>query len=397
MTARSLSLHVAIVAQTPFQYLSAILIRQASGMKCDLWLIDPSLKDYVDGCRNSELWERVEYLEVNKLAVGKYKLTDKIKRRYKIMAAIKRIKRYLMNTRPSAIVIFSDNHELTAGFARLGKIVSSSHVVMAEDGAAVYLSFKRTQTILWKRIFAQLINADNPNGYSIGWSPYIDSLLVSNPEVVHQDYVRDRKVFPYPAGPYPRSVMTEFIDMLNINLEEYIEYDRDIVLLGQPWAELGRMDSNQERKMLQSLGDSKFSSRILIKPHPFESINKYYGLGNIKVCSDELNRVPAEVVFELLHPSIVISIFSSAVFNYCLRNCKLGILLAFSSLPQEVTQFMKGKLSSYHAITIVKDERELYEAIERISQESANCDCNSLVEANDDSWRSMVREALILS
>jgi hypothetical protein len=383
---------LAIVAQTPFQLFSAILIRLLCGADADLWLLDPSLREYQQRCKDLGVWRNVFYAEINQEAVGAMDLKARVSRLRRVRSLQKRITAYLAQTRPSAVVIFADNHEITAAFARLGKSIAGARIVMVEEGTAVYFSFRLAQAGLFKRWLRRAIRIDNPDGHGVGWSPNVDAIVVSHPELAHVDYLQKREVFQFPPGPYPSGAVAEFLRLTELPIETLT--GRDIVFLAQPWVEVGALSAGEESELLKSLDCGSLARRVLLKPHPFEPEGKYGSLSNIRVIDEKFRRVPAEIIFEEIRPSVVISMFSSAVVNYCLRYKTAGILLAIAGLPEGVRRFMTEKLPSDATIKIVHNIGELMAAIE-----SALAEGNPAApeeSAPFDAWSRVVRRALAL-
>jgi hypothetical protein len=383
---------IAIVAQTPFHLFSAVLIRNLCGVDADLWLLDPSLRAYQQRCEDLGVWRNVFYAEINQEVVGALDFKAKVMRLRRVRSLQRRITAYLERTRPSAVVIFADNHEITAAFARLGKSIAGARIVMVEEGTAVYFSFRSVRAGLFRRWLRRVIRIDNPDGYSVGWSPNVDAIVVSHPELAHADYLQRRELFRFPPGPYPSRAVAEFLRLTELPIETLT--GRDIVLLGQPWVEIGALSVGEESELLKSLDCASLARRVLLKPHPFEPEGKYRFLSNIRVTDEKLRRVPAEIIFEKIRPSVVISVFSSAVVNYCLRYKRPGILLAIAGLPEDVRRFMTEKLPSGATIKIVHNIGELIAAIE-----SALAEGNPAApeeSAPFDAWSRVVRRALAL-
>ena len=385
---------IVIVAQTPFQLLSAIQIRLLAGIEADLWLLDPALQGYRQACVDLGVWRKVFYVGIYPEVAGVSGLKEKVKRRVRIRLARNAIALYLKQVMPDVIVIFSDNHEITAAFARIGKITSGARIVMVEEGTCAYFSFKRVRAGLFKRWARWLVGIDNPDGYTVGWSPNVDALIVSNFKFAHSDYLQAREVFQFPRGPYPAGGIIEFSKL--VPLDRIFERcsGRDIVLLGQPWVEAGLLSSEDELKFYTALDDAYFAPRILLKNHPFERKGKYNYFKNIMACDEMASRIPAEVLFERMKPMIVISFFSSAILNYCLRNGTCGIFIALAKLPQEIDRLLCGGILANSRISVVYSVDDLLAKVNSALIE--NDAVGAVANQPLDAWKGLVRSALAI-
>tara|TARA_R100000935_G_scaffold19518_1_gene37506 strand:+ start:17332 stop:18531 length:1200 start_codon:yes stop_codon:yes gene_type:complete len=360
--------NVLIAAQTPYQFFSAVLITSLlidSGSKVSLLLIDPALKQFYFRCKDSSIFEKVQYVEINKREVSlrSNKLTNKIKRLLKLKKIEKDIKNNLIDCNFSNVIVFSDNHDITAYLLYAAKKFINAKTTMAEEGTTVFFSYKRLKLGIIKSYARKIIGFSNYRGYSIGWSPYIDTIIVSLPSLVHDDYKQDRTVYSYPNGEIPNKVISLFSKLSGLGEYPIDTIAEDIVFLGQPFTELGMWDKSTEEKLLDCLDNSKVSNRICIKPHPFETAEKYKYLNNISLMDGYLFNFPAEAIFFRLKPKLIISVFSSALINYCLRYKRMGIFMAFEDLNNEQNSFIMNNFSDNKYIRIVKSVDELEEAL----------------------------------
>ncbi len=377
---------VVIVAQTPFHLFSAILIRQMLDVPTDLWLLDPTLARYEERCRRLAVWHEVFYAEVNAQSPGMQSLQARMGRLLKVRALQGRVAAYLRRIRPTVVVIFSDNHEITAAFARLGEEVANARVIMAEEGNATSASFRQFRAGWFKRQFRRMLGIDNPEGYSIGWSPHIHALLLSDPSSAHADYLQQRDVFQYPSGPYPPQAVEEHLNLLDLDFSGLAE--RDIVYLGGAWDESVAVP---EMELLQKLDCSSIGGRILLKPHPFDPQGKYNSLKRILVTDAVLNSVPAELILGRIQPSVVLSLTSSALINYCMRYRCPGIFIALPALPADALQVLKDGLPKDEILRVVQDPVDLIPEIERALAEQRLAPTEALAA---EEWRRVIRLAL---
>jgi hypothetical protein len=382
------STEIVIVAQTPFHLFSAILIRQAVGRPADLWLLDPVLKRYERKCRELGVWREVFYAEVNAETPGIQSLPNRLGRLFKVRSLQNEIADYLRRARPSVVVIFSDNHEITAAFARLGKLVAGARVVMGEEGTASLGTYRRFRAGWMKRRLRRMLKIDNPEGYSIGWSPYIDALLLSDQQSAHADYLQQREVFQYPAGPYPNEALDEYVRMLDFDSSALS--GRDIVYLGGAWDPSVAVP---EMELLQELDRSPLGSRMLLKPHPFDPQGKYRSLQRMRVADPALNSIPAEIVLGRIQPAVVVSLTSSAIINYCLRYRRPGIFIALPALPPEVLRLFDDGLPKDPMLRVVRDREDLIAQIERALAQPKSAPSEA---AAVQKWHRVIREAVTL-
>lgn len=355
-----------LVVQTPFQFFIAIHIAELSSVPCDLFVIDRGLLSYVDKSRNLKLFNNISYIERNVGNIWTTKLLDRLIRLKKVWFSQKKIKQYLKEENPRTICIFSDNNELTAAFSTFGKKYTNANIVLIEEGTTVYFSPFRVQTSWLKGLFRSLLGIQNPNGYLIGWSPNIDTLLVSFPEKIHPEFSQNRKVLKWPIGPFPESVFqrfSTFINMKTLPLEEYVR----LIYLGQPFQELGILSKEDEERFLEILDSHSIANKIWVKPHPFDSEDKYDLCKNLKLFNGELKNTPAEVLFYFLKPEIVISYFSSAGLNYCIREGKPAIFyLPDVGVSRQFSLLLREKFNDFSTIYLVNEIEEIPKVINTI-------------------------------
>ncbi|MCD1630756.1 alpha-2,8-polysialyltransferase family protein [Marinobacter shengliensis] len=367
MKDRNSSGGVLIVAQTPFQLYMAIVISKLSSAPVKLWIIDPALSGYLDACSKSNIWRSVNYAELNSEYVSdKRSLSNRIRRIMSFYAIRLRIKNFLRINHPSVVLVFSDNHEVTAAFVRLSKTLTRSRVVLGEEGSAAYFSYKRTRANPWKVVVRRALLLDNCYGYSIGWSPYIDSVLVSDADLVHPDYIHGRDVVELPPGPIPCEALEAARTVFSINVQGNSDGTRDILILGQPWSEMGKMSKESEFQMYKEIDKSSFSKRVIIKPHPFENPKKYEGLENVMLCDSSYFSVPAELLFDVFKPKLTISTFSSAAINYTLRFGGLSIFLLDELNVPQVQRFVVDKLLGLGLFRICRSMNDALETVEDV-------------------------------
>lgn len=370
---------VLIAAQTPYQFFCAVLISKKlidTGSTVSLLLIDPSLKKYYHTCLQSNIFDDLKYVEINDKYVSAKprNLLTKMKRLSRLKLIKSDIDGFLLKSKFSSIVVFSDNHDITSYLLQAAKININAKTLLAEEGTAVFFSYRRYELGLVKATIRQALGFSNYRGYSIGWSPYIDSIIVSLPNIINEDYKQERHVYSYPSGPIPTDVIDLFGRLSELDKTPIDSITQDVFFLGQPWTDLGMWSHASEKKILHYLDKSALANRICIKPHPFEDKSKYRNLKNVSVIDNLLLDIPAEVLFYRLKPRIVISVFSSAVLNYCLRYRQKGVFMVFDEFPNNQNDFIINNFKHSEYIKVVSSIEELDDVLNdfNVFQDNAN-------------------------
>lgn len=348
---------ITFVVQTPFQLYSALAIRIFYKGPADLWLVDPALRSFLERAKQSNAWNHVHYVEVNEKSANSKRSGWRAFSRIVLVKYTQHvIRRYLKARRPSSIIIFGDNHEILACFARLSKTLIAAQVVMVEEGASVYFSFARSSAPWLRRVFRRLVGIDNPKGFQIGWCPHIDTVVVSRKDLAHPDYLQRREVIEFPRGPFP-PVEQELLALAGLKNHHDLQKEIDILWLGQPWTEVGVLQEADESEMLGRLNDDSVSSRLSVKVHPFERREKYDRYPNLNVLSRELDTIPAEIICQIKQPSCIVSMFSSTSINYCARVNLQSALIILPGMPMDVRLLAK-RLSDELSVISVYDNVE---------------------------------------
>ena len=356
--------HITVVAQTPFQLFGSLLIARFAQIPCDLWLIDHTLANYLKPCRDSGIWRDVYYAEKSGGDLWGNTMSSRLKRARAFFQSRKKIKEYLRNNSPRTIFIFSDNHELTAYFAQYRKSHPETDVVLVEEGTTVYFAPDRIRTSRWKGICRYILGIPNPWGYNIGWSPQINKLLLSDPDKAHPKYLKDRLCVKWPEGPFPESAINDFISLMGGIKGIPAAEEVDIIYIGTPLSESGIVTLEEELNLVDSFVTRTDSETTWIKPHPFDTPGKYVFCDGARTFDKELNNVPAEILFHLLRPRLVMaSYFSSAVLNYCMRYGKGAIFYLPPTAPPSLKAILDQHFSDLPIFRMINDLSEVPAAL----------------------------------
>jgi hypothetical protein len=305
------------VAQTPFHYFMATIVAPTHGPQVDLWLVDRLLRPQVDSARASGLWRDVSYIE-RTVRDDWYAPESARSRAMRFRGLRRRIDTYLAARRPGGVVIFSDNHEVTAAFAECAHRRGIA-VALAEEGVGVYGSPWSTRAPTIKGVVRTILGIPNPWGRNLGWAPWPDALLISRPAAASSDYVRGRRTIAWPAGPFPDAIVHQFLASWVGGGTPPWSGEVDVVMLGQPLPESRVVSQEWEAKVLRQVGDVDERYRVLVKPHPFDRPDKYGALRNVLPVDSVWGSLPAEVVLHITSPKLVITFGSSAAVSYVTR------------------------------------------------------------------------------
>lgn len=372
-----------LVAQTPYQLLSCVLLSFYSKCKCELWLVDRVMHRFLEPSRASGLWTSVTYIEKSGIDPWKNDLGSKLQRFRNLRTSMRKIRDDLTAAPPDVIAIGSDNHELTAYFAQLGPLVGA-RVVLFEEGSTVHQSPYRARAPYWKQLLRKLLRLPNPLGYSIGWSPGISTVVVANASNSHPNYLQDRRVINWPAGPFPEEVVRWFLRTFSDgSLEE--DQTVDLVYLGSPMQEEGWMSAEDEEELIRSV--TRFG-RACIKPHHFDSPKKYEA-HSTTILPHSLWHIPAEVLFHILRPKVAVSVFSSAGINYATRYSRTAIFIAPASIPRHIIALIERQESTCNHIKVARTPAQLSAAIEEAMREDYE-----RVTLSDQAWRTVVEKII---
>lgn len=385
--------HITVVAQTPFHLFCSLLIAKFSQVPCDLWLIDRTLTHYLQPCRDSGIWRDVYYAEKSGENLWASTISSRFERSRAFFRSRKKIKNYLKNNSPRAIFIFSDNHELTAYFAEHRKSHPETDLVLVEEGATVYFAPDRIRAPRWKGICRWLLGIPNPWGYSIGWSPQINKLLLSDPEKAHPMFVKDRLCVKWPEGPFPETVIDDFVSLIGGVICMPPADDVDFVYIGTPLFESGLVTKEEERHIVETFLSNTSYGNVWIKPHPFDTPGKYENIRHAKFFPAELNNVPAEVFFHYLKPRLVLApYFSSAMINYCTRYSRCAIFYLPPKTSPVLRQGIKQNFLDIPRLRLVEDLSEIPTVMHEFLL--ANAAAGFPDEASVASWRQALARAL---
>ena len=372
-----------IVCQTPFQFYNAIVISKLISIPIDLWLIDIHMEEYDIVAKQERIWQSV-YTASRETKGSKFRFFSSILKHQN------RIKKYLKEIQPSIIYVFADNNELCATFVSYGKKISDSSIILVEEGTTVYSSPFRIKADLHKFILRKILGIQNPRGYMIGWSKNIDKIVVSNKELIHAEYLKDRKVIEWPKTKFPKFAADVFLK--KIDLKSKIP-EGGVLYLGQPIVEMGVFPIKLERELFLALNGIE-KEKILVKLHPFEREDKYKSFHNLSYFPKEFKFIPVEVLFDIIQPKMVISYFSGAGINFSLRNQKDSIFYLPDILPDTYKDFIIKNFSNIHNIHIAEDLLALKKIITLIS----NNDELKKKERGEDlaEWKIMINQTITL-
>ncbi|WP_282787926.1 polysialyltransferase family glycosyltransferase [Flavobacterium croceum] len=366
-----------IVAQTPFQLYISIIISTLIDTPIDLWLIDSHMYSYFNKAKKMGIWNNV-YFANSQLK------TNKIYHLYNIIKQQRVIKSYLKFNRPNVVVVFADNNELCATFIKYGKKYNQSKNILVEEGVAVYYSPYRVNAPFYKKSIRTILNISNPNGYTIGWSKDVDCVVLSNKNKAHPQYIKNKEVIEWPKTQYPAFANNFFMD--NNDIDTTLE--NAILYLGQPLVEEGIVDINEEFEFLEFLNNN--FQKIYIKPHPFESIEKYKSFTNISIVPKKWTSIPAEVLFSIIKPSLIISYSSSANVNFSKRYNKKSIFFIPKSMPPEYINDLEINFKNDDNILFIHNLNELKKSMLEVQPEPQRTNLNEKeIEKN---WKKVVLE-----
>lgn len=381
------------MAQTPFQLLSALHFACLADLEAHLWLVDPLLLPLVQPCRESMLFAEVYSVGRNSTTAGARAATGLAGRAASAirLAFIRsEIARFVQRSQPEVVVIFADNHEVLAAFAREAKSLSDARVVMGEEGVSSMLSYRRQRVSALHGAVRRVARIDNPCGYGVGWSPYVDAVIVSDRSLTHRHFTERREVYEYPLGPFPDAPVERFSQIVALNRMPCPNPERDVFVLGQPWSELGLLGTEEEAIFLRRLDNSEIAGRIQIKPHPFESLAKYSQLRSVHILDPSFRSVPAELLLITWRPRAVLSVFSSAALNYCVRYKRPGILLAGSWLPGDILRKIHLVSQRHSQLGIAHYRGDVADYLAR----SLDHTVPPSIPATSDRWRSTIARVL---
>lgn len=350
---------VTLVAQTPYQLLSCMVLAMYSDADCHLWLVDGIMERFIAPSIDSSVWAAVRFVEKSGANPWEKGVSAKFRKYSKLRQSMDYIREQLSHDRPDVIAIGSDNHELTAYFAQLAR-AAGSKVVLFEEGSTVHQSPYRRRASFSKGLFRSALGVPNPSGYSIGWSPSIDLVVVSDSRKAHPEYLQGRHVINWPKGPYPADVMARFLSTFGRCEPADLQRQADIVYLGSPMQEEGWMQPSEESALIESVTSTGYT---WIKPHHFDSPLKYDSYKSARIVPDHLRSLPAEVLFHFTKPKAAVSVFSSAGINYATRYGRSAIFILPQGIPREIVPIIDCYAAEYPQIRRASTHTELSHAV----------------------------------
>ena len=230
--------------------------------------------------------------------------------------------------------------------------------IIIDEGFGTYLN-----NDLWKKIAENDLTDNFFGKFKYRASSTIYSFLKG--KITKKTALENRYIFEKKGGlKINKEVVDSYKKILKIktNLRENTINKRTILIITQPFSEYNQITLSQELNILDKLSKfiAKRGFRLLLKPHPRETPDKYSKLDNIEII---VNNSPVEDILRDINPNYVIGYTSTALINanlfYDINTISIAkILIRISDdklLNTTTTEFIKLTNNFIKFINTVED------------------------------------------
>ncbi len=244
----------------------------------------------------------------------------------------------LDNSEERSAYFFTDQQiELQIAQAEIKRKCPRCSVFLVEEGMTLYskkLSEEPKSTVIgnkisWLRIksntrryiyifIGKCFGLKHYKRVQTGESKWIDGIVCYNANMLRDNILYDRKIVVQPFDLINANVINSFLEKISSFDKSLAKrYKCDYLYLGAPFSESGMVSIEQEIlfiiNIFKMLPQNK---KILIKPHPSESPDKYSKLKkyhlNISIDLDYA-KYPIECFYSFLKSPVILSVLSSAM------------------------------------------------------------------------------------
>ncbi|WP_191555847.1 polysialyltransferase family glycosyltransferase [Metabacillus idriensis] len=217
---------------------------------------------------------------------------------------------------PATVILFKDNDFLTCKVIETAAQIEAK-ITLVQEGVGIYRYPERNYK-QWLRIKVPVI-LGYPWVYSFtqGMHPKVTAIAAAEPDMLPAVKTRLKEVIKIPQQAPPRHLLYEYSKILPDQTLQILKehHSTSLLYIGQPLSKLGILKTEEETAFLQTLLliTKKNNLNLLVKPHPYEDLDKYDGFKNELTLLS--HSVPAEIIPLYLSLTCVVTPYSSAADN----------------------------------------------------------------------------------
>lgn len=224
---------------------------------------------------------------------------------------------------------FKDTGLINREIIRLLNQKFGSKIILIEEGFALYsdMENKKKAIHFLSSTIGSLLLLPPPHHNTQGLNNNVHTILLKKEHLLPERKKRGKQLVVQSEKLFSSCDAFSYIQTFygtEVNQALKLFSNIDILFIGQPVSDQGKVSSELEQNVLQSLFKCLGDYKILIKPHHLENRTKYDSA--LKMCPQasmidlRLMNIPVEVLYCLLNTPIVITPWSSASINIRMIN-----------------------------------------------------------------------------
>ncbi|MGG3738052.1 glycosyltransferase family 52 [Aeribacillus pallidus] len=227
----------------------------------------------------------------------------------------KKVADIVRNESPTTVILFKDNDFLTCQVIESASRIGSK-ITLVQEGVGIY-RYPELYVKQWLTMKIPIL-LGYPRVYhgTQGLHPKVNAIAVTDPEKLPSIKKRSKQLIEIPQTAPPRHLLDTYSEIIPEHMLQPLKgHPSSLLYIGQPLSKLGVIKLEEEIAFLQKLLliAKKNRLKLLVKPHPFEDLDKY------AVFKNELtlisNSLPAEMIPLFLSLTCVVTPYSSAAGN----------------------------------------------------------------------------------
>lgn len=228
---------------------------------------------------------------------------------------LKKLSDIVCTESPTTVILFKDNDFLTCqvigSASRLG-----SKIILVQEGVGIY-RYTEPNFKQWLRMKVPvLLGYPWVYNYTQGLHPKVKAIAATDLQKLPSMKKQSKELIQIPQTAPPHHLLRAYSSLIPDQvLQPLSEHPASLLYIGQPLSKLGITKLEDEIAFLQTLllFTKKNNIKLLVKPHPYEDLDKYDGFkSELTLLS---NSVPAEIIPLFLSLICVITPYSSAADN----------------------------------------------------------------------------------
>ena len=284
---------------------------------------------------------------------------------YKI-ATYNALKKTNFNYKNMSLLVFKDDNIYDIIMIDYMKKHGCKNVVLIEEGLRLYLH-EKNEVSNYKGYIIKLIYSLTKVSKNIfssqGENKKTDVILCKEPEKLPNYKKKDKKIAKQ-SNLFSKKYAISFLnDIFNY---KFINKKIDIIYITQPLSEDGLTSKDNEINAMETILDKIDSSfKVGIKLHPRENRKKYQEIikkyKNVSLIDNELQKLPAELMFFIYNQPKIITPFSSVVTNLkkADNNADIALIYKLYNFNEDYENELDNILSDFKEDIITKNTSEI--------------------------------------